>query len=475
MKSRFILAVFGLCCLWFASFTASRAQDSSTDSQLNGMILGALIAHPEYRPYLVNARVQYGIVILTGFAETEATREKLISLIKSVEGVRSVVDLLQPGSRPHSDEQIRDTLVRGLKEDPVARRFPMQISVTEGVVTLNGEVAEPGDRFIVLDTAKDLVPGKPIINLLRYPDIPARSDQEILTQVRRSMDEDTRLNAARVTIEVVDGEATLSGVVNEPRELMRTYYHAWVGGVQSVKAHAMSLAHRFPVPAPRKSLRTPDDEIRTVVKEAFLYDPRITLIDPYVGVSLGEVTLQGAVKEYEAKRAAGDTARNTVGVVNVVNAIMVVEDPDLSDSGITEAVKRAFTDSEQLRDTPITILTEGGTVRLTGSVSTETQKIVAGALTAKVKGVRDITNDLIVNSGELPISNEDITARITPLFQNNPYVSPDMAEVTVINGRVNLAGTVATEQQRYFMTDVALGAGALIVDNRIVVEDRKTP
>lgn len=68
-----------------------------------------------------------------------------------------------------------------------------------------------------------------------------------------------------------------------------------------------------------------DAEITAKVKAKLIADPQVKAFDIDVDTLRGVVTLQGEVEESVAKREAEQLAKDTEGVVQVVNRIRVVQ------------------------------------------------------------------------------------------------------------------------------------------------------
>ena len=123
------------------------------------------------------------------------------------------------------------------------------------------------------------------------------------------------------------------------------------------------------------------------------------------------VTLTGNVDSQEAKNRALALARETDGVVEVVDMISVqtaeggnAPEPDrsigerLDDAGITMSVKSKLLDDPLVKGLKIDVDTRDGIVYLTGSVRSQEEKNKAVSLAQETKGVRDVQANLTIQS-----------------------------------------------------------------------------
>ncbi len=69
----------------------------------------------------------------------------------------------------------------------------------------------------------------------------------------------------------------------------------------------------------------------------------------------------------------------------------------VDDAAVTAKVKAAVMASSKLKGTGISVETEQGVVKLTGTVDTEAQKTEAARLAKQVEGVRSVENNLTVS------------------------------------------------------------------------------
>jgi osmotically-inducible protein OsmY len=151
---------------------------------------------------------------------------------------------------------------------------------------------------------------------------------------------------------------------------------------------------------------TSEDALLTAkVKAALGLSKSSSAFDVDVDSDEGKVTLTGSVASEEARKAVLDIARDTEGVLSVVDRLQIdssagsattekVLGERLAELQIESAVYERLLHAETVDARRIRVLVDGGTVRLTGSVPDAQQKARAAALVASVAGVENVVNDL---------------------------------------------------------------------------------
>ena len=162
---------------------------------------------------------------------------------------------------------------------------------------------------------------------------------------------------------------------------------------------------------------TEDAATTHAVKSALALNRQVSAFDIHVDSSNNgdtkdnNVTLTGQVPTEDDKRVAGEIARGTKGVANVVNNLEVVPKiqgaygdkhyvPDLE---IKAAMLESILNNPSLKTQQIKVDVYNGEVRLTGSVQTSSQKADAESAARAIANVRNVDSNALVvtNSGEV--------------------------------------------------------------------------
>jgi hyperosmotically inducible periplasmic protein len=120
----------------------------------------------------------------------------------------------------------------------------------------------------------------------------------------------------------------------------------------------------------------------------------------------------------------------------------------------TGRVKASFGVSKRLSGFDISATTNGGVVTLSGQVPSESLKTLAGEIARDTKGVNEVKNEIVVNPGAQPstenahVDDLEIRASILEAFSRSPELGGKGIDVKVENRIVTLSGTVETPAQR---------------------------
>ncbi|HEY4246077.1 MAG TPA: BON domain-containing protein [Lacunisphaera sp.] len=146
-----------------------------------------------------------------------------------------------------------------------------------------------------------------------------------------------------------------------------------------------------------------DSVITTKVKTALIRNDATPGGAIKVETFKGVVQLSGFVDTVAEKSEAGVVAAKVEGVKNVSNDIIVSTTLTKSSTGefiddsvITTKVKAALVHDAVALGTSVKVDTLKGVVQLSGFVDTVAQKSQAGMSAAKIEGVKDIRNDIVV-------------------------------------------------------------------------------
>jgi len=216
-------------------------------------------------------------------------------------------------------DEVRDHLIRHLKWDDSLKGSNIKVDYVERTAVLSGTVPS----LAAFDTAQrdaQSIPGVDAVeNRLvvkydhRHPNrTDARIKEDITTILSCAIDCSVDLNAGRISVEVQDGIATLSGVTDAFWKVARIEDLASsVEGVLQIKNNISVL------PAERPPDNLIEDEISSALgrmEVAGIENIRVKVKD-------GVVTLSGSVPTWDVYFDVEDTARYTSGVVEVKNRL----------------------------------------------------------------------------------------------------------------------------------------------------------
>jgi osmotically-inducible protein OsmY len=214
----------------------------------------------------------------------------------------------------------------------------------------------------------------------------------------------------------------------------------------------------------------PDNEIRRDVLQELDSDPEIASRDIAVSVRDGVVTLAGFVRSFGEKSQAEADARRVEGVVGLANDIEVrlpllrgKPDPEIARA----VIARIHSEMPNLRE-QIRVRVADGRVTLEGEVESHEQRATIEDLVRTVKGIRRLSNDIVVKPQILPL---EIKQRIETAFERRAEIDADAVTVEVgPNGTIILEGSVQSWAEREEAERAAWSAvGVVKVENRLQV------
>jgi len=285
-----------------------------------------------------------GKVTLHGKVRSAEEKAKAESIVKKIDGVQEVRNLLQvvsPESKKAvqlSDDALKQRVEKALKDDASLKESSISVkSVDKGVVLLSG-------------TAKTL---------------------------------SAHLRAVE-TVAWVPGVGRVASEIKSP--------------------DALADAEIWHDPTPKRTSRAEsniwdaasDIWITSVTKMTLMTDSRTPALDINVETRAGVVTLFGIVHSAEAKAAAGEDARRVAGVKRVVNDLQVMTRAKeatvkVRDEDVESDVKKAL-EKADFKDIGVDV--KNGVVRLTGTVSTGARRLDAAVLARSIQGVRAVKDEL---------------------------------------------------------------------------------
>src|SRR6266404_2093475 len=212
-----------------------------------------------------------------------------------------------------------------------------------------------------------------------------------------------------------------------------------------------------------------DIDIKRDVEAELQWNPDIDPTDIAVAVKNGVVTLTGFVRSYGQKTEAEQTAKRVAGVVAVANDIEVRlpifnqrPDPEIARDAVAEIQNRLPYSSDHVR-----VVVRDGWVTLEGQVEWNYQRDRAEAAVRRVRGVKGITNSVVVKPRVAPM---EIKRKIEEALRRAAEIDASRVTVETVGSEVILRGSVRSWAERQEAERAAWWApGVSKVDNRIIV------
>jgi osmotically-inducible protein OsmY len=194
------------------------------------------------------------------------------------------------------------------------------------------------------------------------------------------------VSAAHIGVTARDGVITLTGHVQTYAEK-----HAAEAAVRRVKG-VKAIAEEIEVKLSFDVKRT-DEDIAGAIVSRLAWDSTIPKDAVKATVQDGWVTLTGEVNWHFEHDAAAQEVRKLWGVIGVTNEITVKSRVDTSNvrEDINRALHRSWFDPQNIK-----VTAEGGRVKLTGTVHSWSDRMLAGTTAWAAPGATVVENDLVI-------------------------------------------------------------------------------
>lgn len=441
------------------------------DGDITAAVTTDLIADDAVMANEIDVSTEDGIVTLEGSVDSMLKKERAAAHARATRAVRAVVNRVK--IRPLlqiSDKDLAKAIEDAWLADPATEASDLEVSVEDGVVTISGTADSFAEKSLASDVAKR-VPGViDIRNRIQIEYDTDRADAEIASEVKARLENDVRVDDRLIQVGVKNGIVSLSGTVGSLQEKNRAGIDAWVAGVQAVNTDALAVdwARRDPMRRVVDFVSRTDIEIEQAVKDAFRYDPRVLSFQPRVAVNEGTVTLSGVVDNLMAKRAAGQDARNTLGVWRVHNQLKV-RPKAVPDDEIEARVASALLANPYVERFDIDVDARNGWVYLSGVVNTSFESEQAAWAAERVQGVVGVVNNVTYDYRWRWKPDWEIREDVKDQFFWSPFVDAEDINISVDNGVVSLTGSVSSWSEFEDAEKNAYQAGAKEVENNLVV------
>jgi osmotically-inducible protein OsmY len=433
--------------------------------------------------HLVEVVTHEGIVVLSGFTDNLLARERAAEAAKAVRGVRGVVNELIIRTPDVPDAELQRRVVRALHNDPAVRRYPVRGYASAGEIILEGSVQTWAEELLVLRALRGVPGVRHLHNRLVVHGGPApAADEDIEAYIHNCLAWDLRVKSPLVCVAAERGAVRLSGTVGTAAEFDHVMATAYRAGAISIDAARLQVAPWALDKVLRQQRFAPkaDEDVARAVRDALRYDPRCQPDTPTVQVEEGTVTLTGTVGNLRARRAAGQDARNVLGVQQVHNQLRVQPATPVADDVIRQQVRAALAADAYLAGHDLLVSVQHGRVQVGGSVDSHFDQQRTAEVASGISGVVELENHVRVAPAQPNEDDDDddetpdgpaadlaLEQRIRQHFYWSALLHDQEIEVRVANGRATLAGTVETWLERQRAAADARDCGARDVNNHL--------
>jgi osmotically-inducible protein OsmY len=187
------------------------------------------------------------------------------------------------------------------------------------------------------------------------------------------------------------------------------------------------------------------------------------------------VTLTGRVSNLAAKKAAAETAHNTLGVWRVHNYLLVRPEQQVSDRQLERDIRKAIARNPYTSKLDVGVVALNGSVTIRGEVDTQFEKEQMLGVVTSLRGVLDLHEFIDVGHSWAFKTDVGIKENIKGEFWWSPFVDEEEIEVSVEDGIATLTGEVDNWSEWAAAMDNAYEGGARQVRNQLKVADWPIP
>lgn len=199
-----------------------------TDTQIQRDVMEELKWEPSVNHEHIGIAVSDGIVTLSGSVPTFIEKHNAEIAAQRVAGVKAIVEKVEvklPGSLVRDDEEIAKAIINQFQWSSLVPKDQIKAKVSNGWVTLSGEVVWEYQRKAAERLVRELTGVKLITNNIALK--PKLEAADLKEKIERALLRAAERESKQIDVQVRGSHVTLSGVVRSFAEMRAVEGAAW--------------------------------------------------------------------------------------------------------------------------------------------------------------------------------------------------------------------------------------------------------
>ena len=199
-----------------------------TDEEIQANVLEELKWDSRVQPNEIGVMVKDGIVTLTGWIDSymkKIAAEEAARRVRGVKAVANDIEVRLPGSAERTDADLAAAVLNALKWEADIPTGKIDVTVSQGWVTLKGEVEYGFQKRLAEQAVQRLSGVKGVTNLIVVK--PHVEPSDLKQRIEKALVRNAQTDASRITVEVQGSKVILRGMVRSYAEKKAAEETAW--------------------------------------------------------------------------------------------------------------------------------------------------------------------------------------------------------------------------------------------------------